>query len=446
LNALTPEARAETLLRALRDAGDTLADRPVADLVEVLGRVGERFLDPRDPLRLEAETRVALETGFSAPMANAVVAGMASDWSRKRLEGLVHGDFPDPRVLDGFVPGPGASLVRAVGGRLAFHVGAGSVPGVGATSLLRSLLVKCPVLLKPGLGDRALPSLLLRGLEEEDARLACAAAVEYWPGEDGSALETAALRSADRVVVYGGLDTVDSIRRRLPPTTPMVAYHHRISVGGVTRAALHSEESARAAAGEAALAAVLFEQRGCVSPHLIWVEEGGHVSPPKWAALLGESLEETEAVLPAAPLEAGLATEIQQLRAAAEVRGAAGSADLALGGEKGSWTVLFESGDRPIGTCGGRTVRVRAIEELGLLAEVLEPYGSVLQSIAVAGSAEARLGVAERLVRSGITRVTSFRDQPWPPPWWRHDGQGPLLALVRWVAVENDLLDSAIMP
>jgi hypothetical protein len=214
----------------------------------------------------------------------------------------------------------------------------------------------------------------------------------------------------------------------------------------VTREALRSPGEAGRVAADAAYAVALFEQRGCVSPHVVWVETGGEVSPRRWSEILGEALAEVEALLPAAPLQAALAAEIQQLRAAAELRAAAGSGDLVRAGTAGGWTVLFEPADRPIETSGGRTVRVRPIDGLGGLSDLLRPYGPLLQSIAVAGPASSRKSVASALARSGITRVTGFRDQPWPPPWWRHDGQGPLLALVRWVGVENEHPDSENAP
>jgi hypothetical protein len=132
-------------------------------VVGILGRVGRRFLDPEDPLRREAEARIAVEAGYSEAMARTVTEGMARDWTEERLRTLVRADFPDPEVLDRFGPGPEGSRIRALGPDLAFHVGAGSVPGVTATSLIRSLLVKSPVLVKPGAGDRALPELFLRG-------------------------------------------------------------------------------------------------------------------------------------------------------------------------------------------------------------------------------------------------------------------------------------------
>jgi hypothetical protein len=60
----------------------------------------------------------------------------------------------------------------------------------------------------------------------------------------------------------------------------------------------------------------------------------------------------------------------------------------------------------------------------------------VLQSVAIAAPDAAADALAASLADIGVTRVTSFRDLPWPPPTWHHDGRGPLRELLRWVDIE----------
>lgn len=428
---------ARVLVQSLRGSAESLRARPWREIVEVLGRVGERFLDPADPLRRRAEELIPDDAGVSAPMARSVVEGMARDWTGERLEALVRADFPDPGVLDGFRPGPGGSRVRALGPALTLHVGAGSVPGVTATSMVRSLLVKSPALVKPGEGDRVLPRLFARGIGEEDEALARSMAVVYWPGGEGEAVEEEALSLAEQVVVYGGNEAVRSLRRRLPPWVPLVAYHHRVSVGMVGRERLGAGGPSRSLAESAARAVALFDQRGCVSPHVIWVEEGGETGPADWAGLLADALEGLEGELPSGPPSPETASEVQQLRGAVEMRGAAGGADRVFGGRSGSWTVVFEEDPGFVPSCLGRTVRVKPVGSLEEVPRLLAPFGEVLQTAAVERKEEGRPGLAEALARVGVTRITTFPDQPWPPPWWRHDGRGPLDVLVRWVSLEG---------
>jgi len=425
------------VLDRLEGSATGLEARPATSIARILGRVGQRFLDPGDRLRKEAEERVPMEAGLSAPMAREVIRGMASDWSQDSLEELLRFEFENPAVLDRFTPFRDGTLRRAVGGRLAFHIGAGNVPGTGTTSLIRSLLVKCPVLLKPGSGDRALAELFAAGVAEGDPELATSLEVRYWAGGSHEPLEEELLARAQRIVAYGGMDFVSSIRSRLPVTTPLVAYHHRVSVGAVARECLSDGDQAGAAARSAARALALFDQRGCVSPQLIWVEEGAPITPFDWAELLAEQLEAIEEELPGGPVETALASGIQQLRGSVEMGLAMGSEGrLFVGGGLG-WTVLTETSRTPFVPCLGRTARIRPVRSLNLLPELLAPFLGHGQTIAIEADPVRRRELAEALTGSGFSRISTFRKQPWPPPWWLHDGQGPLQSLVSWIQLET---------
>ena len=430
---------ARSLLRSLREAGAGLASRRSLDLAQALGAAGSRLRDPADPLRSEAEAKVANEAGVSRPMASEIIEGMAASWEAQPLEQLLRTEFPDPAILDGFRPDRHGQEVRAFGGSLSFHIGSGNVPGVGATSMIRSLLVKCPILLKPGQGDIALSCLFMRALTETDRMLGKAAAIRYWPAGKGGELEALAIAEADRVVAYGGNDLIANLRSRLPPTTPLVAYHHRLSGGAVARETLGSIDEAAAVAREAARAIATFDQRGCVSPQVIWVEEGGPVRPVEWAELLSEGLEALSATLPPGKIGAGEAALLQQQVGTFEMQRAAGTGHRVFGRDLVQGRVFYDPGrflaDPLLATC--RSVVVKPISDLSALSEVLRPASRVLQSFGLVAPEERRRALATSLAMLGVTRVTTFGRQPWPRAWWRHDGTEPLRALVNWVELES---------
>jgi len=430
------DAGASRLLTRLRNGRDVLARKGVRELAATLGRVGSRFLDPRDELRLEAEARIPAEAALGSSMTRQVIDGMARDWSAERLHRLLEEEFDDPEVLDGLRMSGTGRLTGASGGRLAFHVGAGNVPGVGATSLVRSLLVKCPLVLKPGRGDVTLSVLFARGLAEVAPEISESLAVAYWPGASPCALERQLLAGAERVVVYGGSRTVSELRSRLPGTTPLVAYHHRISLGVVAAEALANPPEARRVAEDAARAIALFEGRGCVSPRMIWIESGGAVSPEDWANMLAEELATLHDAWPPPVLSPAEAAEIRQSRGAAEMRIAAGGAGKLIGDPGLSWTVLLEPGATRLEVSPGRTVHLHAIDALEELPPRLEPLSPVLQTVALEAPEPRRRALAELLHGCGASRVATFASQPWPPAWWLHDGSGPLRSLVRWTEVE----------
>ena len=423
------------LCAALRDEAPALRERRADEIAAVLGRVGSRFLDPGDPLRNEALERLPSAAGLSPEMARAVLDGMAADWTGARLAALLEAELGEPSALEGFVVQRERASRRAmaIAPRLCVQIVAGSVPGVGVSALLRSLLVKAPTLLKPGRGDAVLPVLFARALAEADAGLTAALAVVYWPGGSTS-LEDAALARADLVTAYGSDRTVSALRARTPVTARFVAYHHRVSVGVVGREALASA-AVSATAAEVARALALFDQRGCVSPQLIYVEEGGESSPEGFAEALAGALRALEVALPTGSLDPAEASALHQARGTAELTARPGEGRIFHGG-RAAWTVLFEARPLSLPPLAGRFARVRPLASLDRLPKLLDPLSSHLQTVGYAGLGGRLDSLAGALGRAGASRIVPFRSVAFPPPWWHHDGGGPLTDLVRWVDLE----------
>lgn len=420
----------DSLADALRRSQRSLARRPWREIAGVVGRVAARLLDSEDDLRDGALRTLIHSTGLSAEMAALVLDGMAGDWRTDRLVRSVDAEPPLAEALDGFT-GHGPRL-RARGYPLTFHVGAGTVPGVTAVSMIRALLVKSAAWAKPGLGDVALSVALARGIAEVDPELAAAVAVTYWPGDD---TPPAALAKADLVVAYGGVATVSKLRAGLPITTPLVAYHHRLSIGAVAREALSEAESGRVAEA-VALATAVFDQRGCVSPHLIFAEVGGEVDPRAWGVQLADACARVGRALPAGRWTVGEASAVQQLRGAIEMKASVDPSVSLETGENLSWTVVVDADASAGSPCAGRTVRIRPVDDLARVPSIVAGLAPVLQTAGFAGTADRAEELAEALSTVGVTRVCPFEGQPFPPPWWKHDGKSPFTPLVRWTELD----------
>lgn len=325
----------------------------------------------------------------------------------------------------------GSGRAVAVGPALTTHIFSGNVPGVAVTSLIRSLLVKSAALGKTAAGEPVLPALFARALAEVDAGLGSCIAITYWPGGD-EALEKLALDAADAVVVYGGQEAIAAIRSRTPVSARFLGYGHRLSFGVAGREAL-SGEGARRCAARAARAVATFDQQGCVSPHLFYVEEGGEVSPAEWAGLLAGAMAELELELPRGQLAPSEAAAIRQLRGEMEFAALGGSGVELHASESGTdWTVIHDPDPGFAASCLNRVVRVKPVAELMDVVELARPIAPVLQSVGVEGDPERLEPLAEALARLGASRITSIEALPWPPAWWHHDGLPPLGELVRW--------------
>lgn len=429
-------AAVESLARRLRRGREeALASLDADDVVDRIDAVASRFLRRGDRLREQALELLPLTTGYAPAMAERVLGGMARDWQGDRLRGLLEAEFDDPAVLDAFRPGPRGRRLRALGPELTFHVGAGNVPGVTVTSLVRALLVKSAALVKPGSGDPVLPVLFARGLAGVDPELAEAVAVVYWPGGAGGP-EEAALAAADATVAYGGDEAIRALRGRAPDGARIVAYHHRVSFGIVARDAL-SAERVEETAYRAAEAASIFEQRGCVSPHLFYAERGGDASPELFAERLAGAFRRLEGELPSGRLRPDEASAIHQLRGEAELEAAAGGGRTVYRSDDAAWTVVYDHDPAFEPSCLNRVVRVKPVDEVHDVADRVRRYRRHLQTVGVAGAGGRLAGLAEVLGKAGVTRVAPLASMAWPPPWWHHDGMDPLRPLVRWVDLEG---------
>ncbi|MXX56972.1 MAG: hypothetical protein F4106_10980 [Gemmatimonadetes bacterium] len=415
------------LVTSLRAAAPDLLSIPVAEMVELLGGATDALVSGLDG---DAVGHVAANAGMSTAMAAQILDGMAVSWNGETLRHLVAAEFADPRVLDGFVSG-GARAIRAAGPGLTLHLGAGTVPGVTVTSMIRALLVKSAVLAKPGAGDVALTVRFAREVQRIDARVGAAVAVQYWPGgaEDWDSWERDVFRAADQVVVYGSDATIESVRARAPASTRLIEHPHRVGVAVV------DPGRAPGAAAEAARAAVLFDQRGCVSTQLVFVL-GARRAVRRWCASLASELVALEEVLP--PGQAGPSdlSALHQLRGRLRMKGAAsagtGSEKIDLWhGERSRWTVVLASPDA-FEPSGSRTVWVVAVPDLKACLRALARLAPVLQTVGLAGIDANRVDFARELCGLGVTRVVPLREVPYPEADWMHDGNRPLGELVRW--------------
>jgi hypothetical protein len=416
---------------SLRHAATGLRQRPVSSIVEALAAVGQRF-SPTGADRAVAEQVLTAATGYSRPM-----IALALDWvsrllSGPALSGLLVRELGDPGLLDGLRPRHGATgLSRAYGPGLTALVFSGNVPGVPALSLASALLLKSPCLAKAAHDEPVFPALFAQALAKVDADLGRAVVALNWRGGDDD-IEAALLRGAHALVVYGSDSTLDSLRRRTPSSTMFIGYGHKLSfavVGREAQAADRIATTARLAARDVSM----FDQQGCLSPHLIYVE-GDCDAALAFAQVLSGELARFEAEVPRGRLSAGEAAAIQRLRGTYELRSIV-EPGVTVQASAGStaWTVLTDPDPRFEASCLNRTVRVKPLADLADLSVHVQDIRHWLQSVGVALPADRLALLAATLGALGVTRICPLGSMAEPSADWHHDGRANLLDLVRWL-------------
>ncbi len=429
---LTPVQARALAQRVRRSARAVLQAMPVSAVIERIDQAVAHLLDTDDPLRQQADALLPRVTGYDATMVRLGLTRYLQTFRAPQLHRFVSEDFSNPKVLDEFQPAPKGGMVRAFGPDLLVHHWAGNVPGLPLWSLACGLLVKAGNIGKLPSAEPVFATLFARALAQVDPALADCFAVVWWKG--GQAEPAATLHAqADTVLAYGGQDTVDQIRAQVPATARFLAYGHKLGVALVGRAGLDTQRApvmARLAAQDVAR----FEQQGCYSPHVFYVERGARTTPREFAQHLAGELAALAQRHPRPALTLADAASVAQWRQAVEWRE---PAQTLLGDEASPWAVAYSEQALPLApTAGWRCVQVVAVDSLEDVADTLAPHAAYLQTAGVAVEPERLYPLSLQLARVGITRVCALGAMTSPEAGWHHDGGCNLRDLVRLTEIE----------
>src|SRR5262249_34973932 len=125
----------------------------------------------------------------------------------------------------------------------------------------------------------------------------------------------------DCLTATGSDETLDAIRTRLPAKTRFLGYGQRVSFAFVSNGVLSGHE-VRNAVERAATDVVAWNQIGCLSPHVIYVQTGGTVPPELFADLLAQELARREETEPRGEVPVEIGAAISSRRTIYEMRAA----------------------------------------------------------------------------------------------------------------------------
>ena len=236
------------------------------------------------------------------------------------------------------------------------------------------------------------------------------------------------------MVVASGSDTsLAAIRQRTRGT--FIGYGHKISFSLATKERLADAETV---AQQAAYDVALYDQQGCLSPQLVYVEEGGAVTPKKFAALLATGLTHWQTELPRGPAPPEVSTAIRKVRDEAEWRAFAGKDIVLHASPHGTdWTVIYDADPTFVQSPLYRTIRVKPLRNIEQLRDIIDSWRPYLEAVGVAAGPERMATLADILGALGVSRVCPIGTMQRPPLSWRHGGCSRIEDLVRWVGVEE---------
>jgi len=437
---LTQSMLSEACQTLKRNRNQYLANRSTESLINILSNVAGQWLENDYPFRILALEQGPASTGFSrATLANGLDS-LFRQMTADNFQLLLEQDFGHARRLDELCSNPPEKASKrasiATAPEFLVHITAGNLPNPALQGIAFGLLLRSAQFVKCASRASLIPRLFAHSLYDADPKLGACLEVAEWRGGNAD-LERSLFAEADCVTATCSDETLSVLRKLIPATTRFVGYGHRVSFAFVSSSVL-TRLNAQNVATLAARDVAAWNQLGCLSPHVLYIETGGHFAGEQFAALLAEELERREAGEPRGDLPVEVAAAIASRRSFYEVR-AAHSPDTRHWCSKNStaWTVVFEADPQFHTSCLNRFIYVKSVSNL---KEALQGADSVREQVSTVGLAtteDRAQELATELARWGATRVCPLGQMQNPPLTWRHDGRPALADLITWTDWER---------
>jgi hypothetical protein len=417
-----------------------LAQRSTRSVVELLSGVAVDWLSPEYPFRKLTLEQGPSGTGFSPATLTTGLDTFFKSLTPDSFEALLKQDLGHAQRLDHMSSNEAETKTNraslALAPELLVHIAAGNLPNPTLMSIVLGVLVRSAQFVKCATGTALLPRLFAHSLYEADAKLGACLEIAEWQGGSNE-IETALFEEAGLITATGSDETLADIGTRVPRSVRFVGYGHRVSFAYIAGKAL-SVARERVLLAQAATDIIAWNQLGCLSPHVIYVQEGGSLAPEQFAELLARELDRRESIEPRGDLPVQAAAAISSRRSIYEVR-AAHSPETQHWCSTGStaWTVVYEADPRFQLSCLNRFIYVKPARDLTQALQSADSVKGKVSTVGLAAPEEDAQELATELARWGVSRVCPLGQMQSPPLPWRHDGRPTLADLITWTDWEK---------
>jgi hypothetical protein len=231
------------------------------------------------------------------------------------------------------------------------------------------------------------------------------------------------LERADAVIAFGNDNSIAKIRSRLRPGQIFLPHGHKLSFGVIF------EDPNLASTAGAARDASIFDQQGCLSPHVFFVAH----EPLAYAAKLAAEMERVHAREPRGALSLSEANAIRNLRSELSFRLANDEAVAVLESTNSTaWSVAFDAAPGFPRSPLNRFIFVKPFPE-----DFAETLADVRPYLSCVGIWPPTIGNVRIVAGLGVSRICPVGRMQLPPATWHQDGQQVLAPLVRWIDCET---------
>lgn len=413
------EQQLSEIIQSLRSAQDWLREQPVEALIGLIGKAAEQWI-------AQPEYRFLKDKGLL----------FLSSWcSAEHLKEVAEfGLQGNMAYLDGFHPFPGSDkhFLKASPRGLVCHWMAGNVQVLGFFALVQSILSKNVNLIKVSSRDEGVFTLLLnsfkgltftteKGHTVEGSRLLDTIAVVYF-SRNALGLGELMSRSADVRIAWGGQEAVQTVASYPSMIgSETVIFGPKLSFSVISREKLNDLQDVKKLARRVSVDISVFDQTGCASPHNLFIEKGGTITPETFCEILQESMKKTALQMPKGPVSPEQVASIHSIRGMYDFMGKT------YGDDSLQYTILLDEQAHLHAPVYSRVIFVHAINDI---EEALPFVTDDIQTIGIEAPQDRASAFAEKAVCRGAARFPQIgRMLNFEMPW---DGIVLIDRLIRW--------------
>lgn len=414
-----PLAQMKEIIASLKEQQEWLYRQPVDAIIGLIGEVAKKWATDTKLMRIKDRGLLFLSSWCDERHLRSVAS--------VGLRGNIG-------YIDKFLPFPDSDkhYLKANARGLVCHWLAGNVQILGMFALVQSIISKNVNLLKVSSRDDGVFTDILsefKGVEFtteggytiKGDDLLKTISVVYFSRHAGKLGEEMS-KEADVRIAWGGRESVETVSgysARYDAET--VIFGPKLSYSVIAKEELSSVQEAKKIARKVSVDVSVFDQTGCASPHNLYIEEGGDVSPEEFCAILGDSMQKTEIQIPKPLMSPEQVSQIHSIRGVYDFKGSVKGSDTM------SWTILLDDLDeidKPVYS------RVLFVHKVKSIFDSLKYVDENTQTIGIAAPTEKALEFAKEATRKGVMRLPLIgRMLNFEMPW---DGIFLFDRLVKW--------------
>lgn len=414
-----PKEQIDEVIKSLRESQQWLRKQPINALIGLISSVTRKWIT-------EPSLQHLKDKGLL----------FVSSWcDEKHLESVLKlGLRGNIDYVDKFCTFPDSEkhYLKANPRGLVCHWLAGNVQVLGIFALVQSILAKNVNLLRVSSRDNGVFTDMLETFRGEqytthdgytikgDDLLKTIAVVYYsrYANELGEEMS----KHADARIAWGGAESVETIANYPSRIgTETVVFGPKLSFSVIAKESLNNEHEAKKLARRLSVDISVFDQAGCASPHNLYIEKGGSVSPELFINMLADAMKKTEIQIPKPKMSTEQISQVHSIRGVYDFKGKVN------GSSSMSWTLLVEDKNELENPVYSRVLFIHPVDSI---FESINNITGNIQSIGISAPEDKAIKYAELATDKGVARLPQLgRMLNFEMPW---DGIILFDRLIKW--------------